>query len=188
MEPSLRESEGYPDDWNWRRKEVFLRANGHCECCGKKTGRLSETTSSGIAFIEPLLRGAHVHHIKKISEGGDHSLSNLQLLCESCHSLKHPDREILGMISMGLSQGGANQKNPDFKRMNLRFKRKLGCFRVQLTMGKSYTSTIKNLAENTVYVQSDLKSWKRLESLCVLVGFATCGMTREPSQSSVLRN
>jgi 5-methylcytosine-specific restriction endonuclease McrA len=101
IEPKHRNAPNYPEDWIWRRKEVFLRAEGKCESCGMEVGRLAKASASGMKFIEPLLRGAHVHHIKKISEGGDHSLANLQLLCESCHALKHPDIEIRGMISKG---------------------------------------------------------------------------------------
>lgn len=101
IEPKHRNAPHYPEDWIWRRKEVFLRAEGRCESCGMEAGNLAETTESGMLFIEPLLRGAHVHHIKKLSEDGDHSLSNLQLLCESCHARKHPDKQIHGMISKG---------------------------------------------------------------------------------------
>ena len=101
IEPKHRNTPYYPQDWKERRKEVFLRAEGRCESCGKEVGKLAETSGSGMQFIEPQLKGAHVHHIQKLSEGGDHSLSNLQLLCESCHALKHPDKQIRGMISRG---------------------------------------------------------------------------------------
>lgn len=136
IEPTLRVSEGYPEDWSRRRKEVFLRANGRCECCGKETGKLRETTSSGMPFIEPQLRGAHVHHIEKISEGGDHSLSNLQLLCEDCHSLKHPDREILGMINMGLTQGRKNHKRPRVQKIGTSFQTKVRVIKSAIEKGR----------------------------------------------------
>lgn len=38
-EPKCRTAPRYPEDWEWRRTEVFLRANGHCEECGKEVGR-----------------------------------------------------------------------------------------------------------------------------------------------------
>lgn len=104
IEPKHRNAPTYPQDWIWRRNEVFLRAQGKCESCGMETGRLATSSKSGKSFIEPLLRGAHVHHIRKLSEGGDNSLSNLQLLCEPCHALKHPDKEIHGMINKGQSR------------------------------------------------------------------------------------
>ena len=31
-----------------------------------------------------------VHHLTPISKGGDHSLSNLQTVCQSCHAKEHP--------------------------------------------------------------------------------------------------
>lgn len=80
-EPMLRHVEGYPEDWDKRRKEVFIRAKGICGVCGRKIGRLREST---------FLVHAHVHHIKPISQGGDHSFENLMLLCEGCHITQHP--------------------------------------------------------------------------------------------------
>lgn len=78
---------GYPTDWERRRWEVFIRAKGRCAYCGNETGK-----SLGEYLI---LRGAHVHHMKAISQGGDHSIDNLELLCDECHIEKHPESKIL---------------------------------------------------------------------------------------------
>lgn len=109
IEPKYRNVPDYPEDWVMRRKEVFLRDEGRCKACGMETGRLAKTSRSGMLFSTPQLRGAHVHHIQKLFSGGNHSLSNLQLLCESCHVLKHPNREI-GMFSSGHLHRRRNQK------------------------------------------------------------------------------
>lgn len=62
----------YPDDWDKRRKQVLERDGYECQDCG--------------ATDKPL----HVHHVTPISEGGNHNLSNLEALCESCHAKEHP--------------------------------------------------------------------------------------------------
>jgi len=62
----------YPDDWDERRKQVLERDGYECQDCG--------------ATDKPL----HVHHVTPISEGGNHNLSNLEALCESCHAKEHP--------------------------------------------------------------------------------------------------
>ena len=51
-----------PSDWGRRRRLVVERDGGRCVLCGAA--------------------GNHVDHIVR---GGDHSLGNLRLLCESCH-------------------------------------------------------------------------------------------------------
>ncbi|HEY4000622.1 MAG TPA: HNH endonuclease signature motif containing protein [Candidatus Xenobia bacterium] len=53
-------------------RAVYHRAQGRCESCGERCG-------------------LQVHHIIPISEGGDHSLENLRLLCRSCHDATHHD-------------------------------------------------------------------------------------------------
>jgi len=62
-----------PPDWQERRSQVMERDNNTCKSCGRKRLR------SKVPF--------HVHHIVPRShESGNHSLANLQLLCEICHS------------------------------------------------------------------------------------------------------
>ena len=57
---------GYPPDWEERKSRCLLRDGSRCRLCGV-ADRL------------------HVHHVKPISYGGNHSLQNLIVLCRSCH-------------------------------------------------------------------------------------------------------
>lgn len=80
---------GYPPDWERRRMRVFERAYGRCERCGWPAG--------AIRLVSDRWRvcGAHVHHVRPISQGGRHHLANLQLLCAACHADAHPGNERL---------------------------------------------------------------------------------------------
>jgi 5-methylcytosine-specific restriction endonuclease McrA len=69
-----RYTKGYPEDWTYRKYIIINNNKLKCASCGNK-----------------IIRGdKHIHHILPISKGGDHSLSNLELLCEECHIAKHP--------------------------------------------------------------------------------------------------
>jgi len=94
IEPKERHSPGYPYDWEWRRAHVYRMAEGKCENCGSQIGKLEIVIIYSFRpyYIERLI-GAHVHHKVKISEGGDHSFSNLELLCSDCHAEKHPEKK-----------------------------------------------------------------------------------------------
>ena len=81
VEPQFRKVKKYPEDWQKRRLEVYRQANGRCNSCGHKAGTL---------YGDEFLWFAHVHHKTPLLQGGDHSLSNLELLCEFCHIKKHP--------------------------------------------------------------------------------------------------
>lgn len=99
-EPLYRESEGYPEDWEIRRAQVCIRENGICEICGGWCGDLTvpdEYIWLGL-YYGKIVRGAHVHHKIPISKGGNHSLENLQLLCEDCHEKLHPGNK--GLIAL----------------------------------------------------------------------------------------
>jgi hypothetical protein len=64
-----------PPDWEWRRQQKIKMANGVCE--GEACNR--RRWGSVVPF--------QVHHkIPKSKKDGNHSFSNLQLLCEICHS------------------------------------------------------------------------------------------------------
>jgi superfamily II DNA or RNA helicase len=56
------------------RKAVFIRDNYTCQCCDK------------IYIYGTVLE---IDHIKPDSMGGDYSLSNLQVLCKFCNSIKY---------------------------------------------------------------------------------------------------
>ena len=62
----------------WKRiRDKYVQQHPFCELCYKK-GLLVETEQ--------------VHHIKPLSEGGDHSRENLIALCRSCHAIIHAER------------------------------------------------------------------------------------------------
>ena len=67
---------GYPRDWNKRRRRVYQRDNYKCQECGKKGGK------KGNAELQ-------AHHIVPKSKGGSHDLKNLKTLCRSCHAKAH---------------------------------------------------------------------------------------------------
>lgn len=71
-------SEGYPADWNSRRKEVYQRDDYTCQNCGVKGGH------KGNAEL-------HAHHIVPKSKGGTHKKSNLKTICKECHNAIHGD-------------------------------------------------------------------------------------------------
>jgi hypothetical protein len=60
-----------PPDWDERRRIVHQRDGQQCQRCG----------------LTVSLEECHIHHMKRRSEGGDHSLQNLVTLCRSCHQL-----------------------------------------------------------------------------------------------------
>lgn len=72
-EPKNRNFEGYPPDWGFRKYVIRNRFNNKCSDCQVY-----------------MRKGFHIHHKIPVSKGGDHSLDNLELLCESCHIKKHP--------------------------------------------------------------------------------------------------
>jgi len=73
-EPRFRSyRDGYPPDWQWRRRAVMDRDHGRCRHCG--------------VIPDP----AHVHHLIWLADGGNHALSNLILLCPDCHAREHDD-------------------------------------------------------------------------------------------------
>ena len=72
----------YPPDWEDRKRIVRNRHEHRCQNCGAKY--LPEN--------DVIL---HIDHEIPKSEGGSHSLDNLQPLCRHCHAKKHPNNEKL---------------------------------------------------------------------------------------------
>jgi 5-methylcytosine-specific restriction protein A len=59
----------------WKKiRAAFLKANPLCELC-RERGRFTPATL--------------VHHKRKLTDGGTNDWSNLQALCDSCHSSLH---------------------------------------------------------------------------------------------------
>jgi hypothetical protein len=70
--------QGYPSDWDSRRKEVYERDDYTCQNCGAKGG------PKGGAEL-------HAHHVVPKANGGTHEISNLQTVCSECHKAVHGD-------------------------------------------------------------------------------------------------
>ncbi|MFC7177851.1 HNH endonuclease [Halosegnis marinus] len=71
-------SDGYPSDWDTRRKDVYQRDDYTCQNCGARGG------PQGNAEL-------HAHHIVPKSNGGTHKRSNLKTMCSECHKAIHGD-------------------------------------------------------------------------------------------------
>lgn len=62
----------------WKRvRDAYVKEHPFCELCFEKK------------ILVPV---EEVHHIKPLSEGGNHSKSNLISLCKSCHARIHAER------------------------------------------------------------------------------------------------
>lgn len=63
----------------WKKvRDAYAAAHQLCEVCLRE-GRY--------------VKMEEVHHVKPLSEGGTHEMSNLIALCKSCHSRIHSTRE-----------------------------------------------------------------------------------------------
>ena len=58
---------------------VLQQANGKCECCDKEAPFLS---SEGKPFLE-------THHLRRLTDGGSDTISNVVALCPNCHREMH---------------------------------------------------------------------------------------------------
>lgn len=70
-------SDEYPPDWQARRQKVLKRDGFTCQACGIRSTRVDDVRFD-------------IDHIVPKSDGGSHSVNNLQTLCPSCHANKHP--------------------------------------------------------------------------------------------------
>lgn len=59
--------------------KVWKRDDGKCTSCGSK-------------------QKLHYHHIKRFSEGGQHVVDNLKMLCASCHAEEHKGEQAYYML------------------------------------------------------------------------------------------
>jgi hypothetical protein len=64
----------YPPDWEQRKREAIAGTHS-CSRCHSSRSML------------------HVHHKQPVAGGGNHTLENLIVLCEKCHSRRHGGRE-----------------------------------------------------------------------------------------------
>lgn len=87
---------GYPADWDRRRKKVYQRDGYQCQRCGASGG------GSGNAEL-------HAHHKVPKSKGGSHRLSNLTTLCSDCHSQVHGHAVGGNTSSGGYSSGSGGR-------------------------------------------------------------------------------
>jgi DNA-binding MarR family transcriptional regulator len=62
-------------EWQRKREQALRRDQYRCRYCDRRDGK----------------RGTdlHVHHIKPLKKGGGNELSNLAVLCNSCHNRLH---------------------------------------------------------------------------------------------------
>lgn len=71
-------SDGYPSDWDTRRRDVYERDNYTCQNCGREGGPIGDAE-------------LHAHHIVPKGKGGTHKKSNLKTICKNCHDAIHGD-------------------------------------------------------------------------------------------------
>lgn len=90
--------DGYPDDWDSRRKSVYARDGHKCQNCGAKGGPIGNTE-------------LHCHHIVPKSEGGSHDKSNLTTLCHDCHNEVH-DHHVPKMSEVASGQSSNSTSKP----------------------------------------------------------------------------
>lgn len=72
----MSRTDGYPPDWDTRRKKVYRRDGYQCCNCGRFGGPKGP-------------HELHAHHVVPKSKGGTHDYSNLITTCEPCHQAIH---------------------------------------------------------------------------------------------------
>lgn len=60
--------------------EILIRAKGHCEDC-KNPAPLNRRSDNS-PYLE-------VHHIKRLSDGGEDTVADAVALCPNCHRRAH---------------------------------------------------------------------------------------------------
>jgi 5-methylcytosine-specific restriction endonuclease McrA len=67
------------------KRAALLRQHNRCALCGVHIHTLGEAGRPIHRFGE----GARAHHVKHVKFGGDSSLDNCVIICESCHYSVH---------------------------------------------------------------------------------------------------
>lgn len=65
----------YPTNWSELRATVLKRDGYACRRCG-----ITKVEAAKVGRV------LHIDHIKRLADGGTNKLSNLQCLCNVCHS------------------------------------------------------------------------------------------------------
>jgi len=81
-------SDEYPPDWEDRKRIVWNRHDHRCANCGAK-------------YLPENDVALDIDHEVPKSEGGSHSLDNLQPLCRPCHAKKHLNNDELARRAKG---------------------------------------------------------------------------------------
>ncbi len=70
---------------NSTKKEALKRQKNKCAACGEKISMFGKQGQEEHRFGEI----AHAHHMLHCQSGGDNSLENCVILCQSCHYTAH---------------------------------------------------------------------------------------------------
>lgn len=84
---------GYPEDWDSRRREVYQRDGYACQNCGRQGG------PGGNVEL-------HAHHVVPKSKGGTHQRRNLITVCAQCHRAIHGQ----GKAPVPIDQGDLSER------------------------------------------------------------------------------
>ena len=89
-----------PNEFDRPTMELALARQKHrCATCGTTIHSLGESGRTDHRFGE----AAHAHHIRHVKIGGDNSLQNCVIICQSCHYSVHEG----GNYKHGTVQGNA---------------------------------------------------------------------------------
>ncbi|WP_458188887.1 HNH endonuclease [Haladaptatus sp. NG-WS-4] len=128
----IKSKDEYPDDWEYRKRQVYKRDGYQCQNCGRKNrihgnrNRVWKSDTSGDLKLR-------VHHVVPTSKGGLHHMNNLQTLCVDCYNAIYHWRAF------------APTKNPTAG-LEREFKILLGGFGGIYVMALTYTNPMEMIA------------------------------------------
>lgn len=125
IRPEFHEHDGYPPDWDARRRYVYRRDGYECHRCGARGGPGVE---DGVEL--------HAHHVEPKSAGGSHHPDNLQTLCADCHDREH------GRVPAGRSTPAPGRAGTVLRRVGRAVVRALGAC-VVVGLGAAATGTVR---------------------------------------------